>query len=89
MKRRLITLMTAALLALGMMAGPAAADGHMKPDYPGAAHQSIASVLKGDTASIMPGHVVGDRADAAHASIAATLKGDTATIMPDHVRGPR
>ena len=85
MKRRLITLMTAALLALGMMAGPAAAAGHA----PGAAHQSIASVFKGDTASIMPGHVVGDRAAAAHASIAATLKGDTATIMPDHVRGPR
>ena len=86
MKRRLITLMTAALLALGMMAGPAAAAGHAPP---GAAHQSIASVLKGGTADLMPDHVAGDRANAAHASIAATLKGDTATIMPDHVRGPR
>ncbi|GEM_PF-5486984 len=85
MKRRLTTIMAAALLALGMMAGPAAAAGHT----PGKAHQSIASVLKGDTASIMPEHVAGDRANAAHASIAAVLKGDTATIMPDHVRGPR
>ena len=86
MKRRLITLMTAALLALGMMAGPAAAAGHT----PGKAHQSIASVLKGGTADLMPDHVAGDRANAAHASIAATLKGDTASFMPDHVRrGPR
>ncbi len=80
MKRRLITIMAAALLALGMMAGPAAAAG------PGAAHQSVASVLKGDTATIMPGHVVGDQPAPAHPSIAATLKGETATIMPGHVR---
>ena len=57
MKRRLITLMTAALLALGMMAGPAAAAGHT----PGKAHQSAASSLKGDTATIMPDHVRGPR----------------------------
>ena len=83
MKRRLVTIVAAALLALGMLAGPAAAAG------PGAAHQSVASVLKGATATIMPGHVVGAQPGAAHPSIAASLKGDTATIMPDHVRGPR
>jgi hypothetical protein len=78
MTKRLATLLAATMLSLGMLAGPAFAAG------PGAAHQSIASTLKGDTATIMPGHV-----SAAHQSIAATLKGDTATIMPDHVRGPR
>ncbi len=85
MKRRLITLMTAALLALGMMAGPAAAAGHT----PGKAHQSAASSLKGGMADFMPGHVVGYQPGKAHQSAASSLKGDTATIMPDHVRGPR
>lgn len=84
MKRRLTTIMAAALLALGMLAGPAAAAGHLVG--PGNAHASVASVLKGDTASIMPDHVAGGRANAAHASIAAVLKGDTASIMPGHVR---
>lgn len=85
MRKRLTTIVAAALLALGMMAGPAAAAGH---EAPGKAHQSLASVFKGDTATIMPGHVVGDQ-PGAHPSIAASLKGDTATIMPGHVRGPR
>ena len=54
MARRMVTLVAAVLLTLGMLAGPALAAGH---GGPGKAHQSIASVLKGDTASIMPCHV--------------------------------
>ena len=84
MKRRLTTIMAVALLALGMLAGPAAAAEH--GEAPGNAHQSYASVLKGGTADIMPEHVSRGRANAAHASIAAVLKGGTAGIMPDHVR---
>ncbi len=55
MARRMVTLVAAVLLTLGMLAGPALAAGH--GGGPGKAHQSIASVLKGDTASIMPCHV--------------------------------
>ena len=81
MIKRLTTLLAAMMLSLGMLAGPALAAG------PGAAHQSIASTLKGDTATIMPSHVTGSQPGAAHQSIASSLKGDTATIMPEHVLG--
>ena len=52
----------------------------------GKAHQSIASVLKGDVATIMPAHVVGKQPGKAHQSLASSLKGDVAKLVPGHVR---
>ena len=53
------------------------ADGHCPAD----AHQSCASVLKGDVAELMPGHVA-----RAHQAAAADLQGGVADLMPEHVR---
>jgi hypothetical protein len=53
---------------------------------PGKAHQSLASVLKGGVAQIMPEHVVGEQPGKAHQSLASSLKGGVADLVPDHVR---
>lgn len=77
MFKRMVTLLAAMLLALGMMAGPALA---------APAHQSIAASLKGETATIMPAHVTGVQPGKAHQSLASSLKGGTADLVPGHVR---
>ena len=54
MQRRIMTLLAAVLLMLGMLAGPALAQ---PPEEAPGAHASIASVLKGATADLVPCHV--------------------------------
>ena len=62
------------------------------PAYPGNAHQSYASVLKGSVAGLMPAHVLGLDAGEdqvtgnLHQSGASSLKGGVAELVPDHVR---
>jgi hypothetical protein len=55
----------------------------------GPAHQSAASDLKGEVATLMPGHVLGlgegEYPGNAHQSAASGLKGDMAGFMPGHV----
>lgn len=60
--------------------------------FPGNAHQSYASVLKGSVAGLMPAHALGLDAGEdqvtgnVHQSGASALKGGVADLVPDHVR---
>jgi len=92
--KKVFSLLVAVTLVVGLTticvandkAPIALTDAQMDQIVGGVAHQSYASVLKGDVAELMPGHVVGEKPGKAHQSIASSLKGGVADLVPEHVR---